>query len=93
MLIIVISFRLYNIQTTKEKKCYRGSVGDEGVLLRLHLDPSGSYVATTSTDKNVCILDFHTGELVASMYGHSEVVTGVKFANDLKHLITVSADR
>ncbi|CAG5136024.1 unnamed protein product, partial [Candidula unifasciata] len=84
--------RLYNIQTTKEKKCYKGSLGDEGVLLRIHLDPSGTYVATTCTDKNVCILDFHTGELVATMYGHSEVITGVKFVNDLKHVITVSAD-
>ncbi|XP_012941670.1 mitogen-activated protein kinase-binding protein 1 isoform X2 [Aplysia californica] len=84
--------RLYNIQTTKEKKCYRGSVGDEGILLRIHLDPSGTYAVTTCTDKNVCILDFHTGEVVATMYGHSEVITGVKFANDLKHVITVSAD-
>lgn len=87
-----ILIRLYNIQTTKEKKCYKGSLGDEGVLLRIHLDPSGTYVATTCTDKNVCILDFHTGELVATMYGHSEVITGVKFVNDLKHVITVSAD-
>ncbi|KAK3792309.1 hypothetical protein RRG08_007385 [Elysia crispata] len=84
--------RLYNIQTTKEKKCYRGSAGDEGVLLRIHLDPSGSYAATSCTDKNVCILDFNSGELLATMYGHSEVITGVKFANDLKHVITVSAD-
>ncbi|XP_059149399.1 WD repeat-containing protein 62-like [Physella acuta] len=84
--------RLYNIQTTKEKKCYKGSAGDEGVLLRIHLDPSGTYAATTCTDKNVCILDFNTGELMATMYGHSEVITGVKFANDLKHVITVSAD-
>ncbi|GFR82686.1 mitogen-activated protein kinase-binding protein 1 [Elysia marginata] len=84
--------RLYNIQTTKEKKCYRGSAGDEGVLLRIHLDPSGSYAATSCTDKNVCILDFNSGELLATMHGHSEVITGVKFANDLKHIITVSAD-
>ncbi|XP_055878525.1 mitogen-activated protein kinase-binding protein 1-like isoform X2 [Biomphalaria glabrata] len=84
--------RLYNIQTTKEKKCYKGSSSDEGILLRIHLDPSGTYAATTCTDKNVCILDFNTGELMATMYGHSEVITGVKFANDLKHVITVSAD-
>lgn len=84
--------RLYNIQTTKEKKCYRGSAGDEGVLLRIHLDPSGSFAATSCTDKNVCILDFNSGELLATMHGHSEVITGVKFANDLKHIITVSAD-
>ncbi|KAH9499537.1 Mitogen-activated protein kinase-binding protein 1, partial [Bulinus truncatus] len=84
--------RLYNIQTTKEKKCYKGSASEEGILLRIHLDPSGTYAATTCTDKNVCILDFNTGELVATMYGHSEVITGVKFTNDLKHIVTVSAD-
>ena len=56
------------------------------------LDPSGTYLATTCTDKHVCIMDFCTGELLATMYGHSEIITGVKFASDLKHVITVSAD-
>ncbi|XP_041352777.1 mitogen-activated protein kinase-binding protein 1-like isoform X2 [Gigantopelta aegis] len=84
--------RIYNIRTAKQKKHYRGSVGDDGILWRLQLDPSGTYCVTSCTDKNMCIIDFYTGELVANMYGHSESITGIMFMNDLKHIISVSAD-
>ncbi|XP_076464740.1 uncharacterized protein LOC143296598 [Babylonia areolata] len=84
--------RIYNMATAKQKKNYRASLGDEGTLLRLQLDPSGTYVATSCTDKNVCVLDFYTGELAATVYGHSDIVTGLRFTSDLKHLISVSAD-
>ena len=78
--------------TAKQKKNYRGSLGDEGTLLRVQLDPSGTYAATSCTDKNMCIIEFYTGELTASAFGHSEIATGLRFTNDLKHLISVSAD-
>ncbi|XP_067680691.1 mitogen-activated protein kinase-binding protein 1-like isoform X2 [Haliotis asinina] len=84
--------RIYNIRTAKQKKNYKGSLTDDGVLLRIQLDPSGCYAATSCTDKNICIVDFYSGELVATMYGHSETITGIKFMNDLKHMISVSAD-
>ena len=88
----VLLVRIYNIRTAKQKKNYKGSFTDDGVLLRVQLDPSGSYAATSCSDKNICLLDFYTGELMATMYGHSEVITGVKFSNDLKHVISISAD-
>ncbi|ESO91984.1 hypothetical protein LOTGIDRAFT_121618, partial [Lottia gigantea] len=84
--------RIYSIAKAKQKKNYKGTQADDGVLLRLQLDPSGSYVATSCTDKSICIVDFYTGEVVATMYGHSEVVTGIQFTNDLKHIISVSSD-
>ncbi|XP_071078858.1 mitogen-activated protein kinase-binding protein 1-like [Haliotis cracherodii] len=84
--------RIYNIRTAKQKKNYKASLTDDGVLLRIQLDPSGCYAATSCTDKNICIVDFYSGELVATMYGHSEIITGLKFMNDLKHMISVSAD-
>ncbi|XP_070180753.1 mitogen-activated protein kinase-binding protein 1-like isoform X2 [Littorina saxatilis] len=84
--------RVYNMATAKQKKNYRASLGDEGTLLRIQLDPSGTYAATSCTDKNVCVLEFYTGELTASVFGHSEITTGLRFTNDLKHLISVSAD-
>lgn len=87
-----IMYRVYNMATAKQKKNYRGSLGDEGVLLRVQLDPSGTYAATSCSDKNLCVLEFYTGELVGTVYGHSEIVTGLRFTNDLKHLISVSAD-
>ncbi|KAM4011991.1 mitogen-activated protein kinase-binding protein 1-like [Anomaloglossus baeobatrachus] len=59
---------------------------------QVQTDPSGLYIATSCSDKNLCIFDFYTGECVATMFGHSEIVTGMKFTNDCKHLISVSGD-
>uniref|UniRef100_UPI0037E78C83 mitogen-activated protein kinase-binding protein 1-like n=1 Tax=Semicossyphus pulcher TaxID=241346 RepID=UPI0037E78C83 len=84
--------RIFNISSGKQKKFYKGSLSEDGSLLRVQLDPSGQYVATSCSDKNISILDFFTGECVATMFGHSEIVTGLKFTNDCKHLISVSGD-
>ncbi|KAM6915111.1 mitogen-activated protein kinase-binding protein 1-like [Xenentodon cancila] len=84
--------RIFNIGSGKQKKLYKGSLSEDGILLRVQIDPSGQYVATSCSDKNISILDFYTGECVATMFGHSEIVTGMKFTNDCKHLITVSGD-
>ncbi|KAL6095585.1 mapkbp1 [Pungitius sinensis] len=84
--------RIFNISSGKQKKIYKGSLSEDGSLLRVQLDPSGQYVATSCSDKNISIFDFHTGECVATMDGHSEIVTGMKFTNDCKHLISVSGD-
>ncbi|XP_056150161.1 mitogen-activated protein kinase-binding protein 1-like [Lampris incognitus] len=84
--------RIFNISNGKQKKLYKGSLSEDGSLLRVQTDPSGQYVATSCSDKNISIFDFHTGECVATMFGHSEIVTGMKFTNDCKHLISVSGD-
>ena len=49
-------------------------------------------MATSCTDKSLSVYDYHTGELMASMCGHSELVTGLAFSNDSRHLISVSGD-
>ncbi|XP_064622019.1 mitogen-activated protein kinase-binding protein 1-like isoform X4 [Lineus longissimus] len=84
--------RIYNVKTGKQRKCYKGSIGDDGTLVRVQLDPSGSYAATSCSDKNICIMDFISGDVVSTMYGHSEIAPGIKFMNDLKHFISVSGD-
>ncbi|XP_013394584.1 WD repeat-containing protein 62 isoform X1 [Lingula anatina] len=84
--------RIYNIKTGKNKKCYKGATGDDGTLIKVQLDPSGTYACTSSSDKSLAIFDFYTGECMGSMFGHSEIATGVRFMNDLKHIITVSGD-
>ncbi|KAK2182251.1 hypothetical protein NP493_359g02037 [Ridgeia piscesae] len=85
--------RCYMIRARGRRLCYSPfPVGSEGTLIRVELDQSGAYLATTCSNKNICLYDFFSGELVASMNGHSEIVTGVKFMNDLKHLISVSGD-
>uniref|UniRef100_A0A673M574 Mitogen-activated protein kinase binding protein 1 n=1 Tax=Sinocyclocheilus rhinocerous TaxID=307959 RepID=A0A673M574_9TELE len=86
------SIRIFNICNGKQKKVYKGSQGEDGTLIKVQTDPSGLYVATSCSDKNISIFDLYTGECVATMFGHSEIVTGMKFTNDCKHLISVSGD-
>uniref|UniRef100_A0AAY5KW55 Mitogen-activated protein kinase binding protein 1 n=1 Tax=Esox lucius TaxID=8010 RepID=A0AAY5KW55_ESOLU len=86
------SIRIFNISNGKQKKLYKGSQGEDGTVIKVQTDPSGLYVATSCSDKNISIFDFYSGECVATMFGHSEVVTGMKFTNDCKHMITVSGD-
>uniref|UniRef100_A0A672NFF0 WD repeat domain 62 n=1 Tax=Sinocyclocheilus grahami TaxID=75366 RepID=A0A672NFF0_SINGR len=48
----------------------------------VQLDPSGMFLATSCSDKNICIFDYESGECVATLFGHSEIVTGMKFSQD-----------
>ncbi|XP_054318277.1 WD repeat-containing protein 62 isoform X6 [Pongo pygmaeus] len=84
--------RVYNTVNGKQKKCYKGSQGDEGSLLKVHVDPSGTFLATSCSDKSISVIDFYSGECIAKMFGHSEIVTSMKFTYDCHHLITVSGD-
>ncbi|XP_070080219.1 WD repeat-containing protein 62 isoform X19 [Equus caballus] len=84
--------RVYNTVNGKQKKCYKGSQGDEGSLLKVHVDPSGTFLATSCSDKSISVIDFYSGECIAKMFGHSEIVTSMKFTYDCRHLITVSGD-
>ncbi|TWW69079.1 mitogen-activated protein kinase-binding protein 1-like [Takifugu flavidus] len=84
--------RIFNINSGKQKKLYKGSLSEDGSLIRVQLDPSGQYVATSCSDKNISIFEFNSGECVATMFGHSEIVTGMKFTNDCKYLISASGD-
>ncbi|XP_042653178.1 WD repeat-containing protein 62 isoform X2 [Tyto alba] len=84
--------RVYNTANGKQKCCYKGSQGDDGSLLKVQLDPSGTFLATSCSDKSIALIDFRSGESVATVFGHSEIVTGMRFTYDCKHLITVSGD-
>ncbi|OWK16262.1 hypothetical protein Celaphus_00004481, partial [Cervus elaphus hippelaphus] len=63
--------RVYNTLNGKQKKCYKGSQGDDGSLLKVHVDPSGTFLATSCSDKSISVIDFYSGECVAKMFGHS----------------------
>jgi WD40 repeat protein len=86
------NIRIYNTRNGKQKKCYSGSASNDGTLLRLELDPSNNYAATSSSDKSLSVYDFFSGECIATMFGHSEISTGIKFLDDLKHFVSVSVD-
>ena len=56
------------------------------------LDSSGIYAATSCTDKTLCVYDYYSGECMATMFGHSELVTGLRFTNDCRRLVSASGD-
>lgn len=86
------NIRVYGTQNAKHTKTFKGSHSDEGTLIKLSLDLSGIYIATSCTDKTLSVYDYYSGECMAKMCGHSELVTGLKFTNDCKHLISASGD-
>ncbi|XP_041850150.1 WD repeat-containing protein 62 isoform X2 [Melanotaenia boesemani] len=84
--------RVYDVETGKMKKCLKGSSSDDGALLKVQMDPSGSFFATSCSDKNITVFDYESGECVATLFGHSEIVTCMRFSPDCRHLISVSGD-
>ncbi|KAE8751323.1 hypothetical protein FOCC_FOCC001894 [Frankliniella occidentalis] len=86
------NIRVYNVTNGKHSKTFKGSVGEDGSLIKVVLDPSGIFVATSCTDKTLCVYDYYSGECMATMLGHSELVTGLRFTNDCKRLVSASGD-
>lgn len=84
--------RVYNVLDGKLNRTFKASTADDGTLLKLSLDQSAHYVATSTSDKSLAIYITKTGECAAAMYGHSENSTGLRFSHDYRRLISVSAD-
>ncbi|KHJ40935.1 WD domain, G-beta repeat protein [Trichuris suis] len=84
--------RVYSLSDGKQKGCMKGSLAEDGTVIKVELDPSGSFIATSSSDKNVYVFDVDNGNCVAVLGGHGELVTGIKFLYDCRHLVTVSGD-
>ncbi|VEN46371.1 unnamed protein product [Callosobruchus maculatus] len=84
--------RIYSVNTGKHTKSFKGSTGDDGTLIKVVLDRSGIYLATSCTDKSLSVYDYYSGECMATMCGHSELATGLRFTNDCRRLISASGD-
>ena len=84
------NIRVYAVSNGKHSRTFRGSSGDDGTLIKVCLDRSGAFAAASCTDKSLAVYDYHSGECMATMVGHSELVTGVRFTNDCRHLVSVS---
>lgn len=84
--------RVYDVITGKNTSNFKGSQGDDGTLIKIAFDPSGTFIATSCTDKSLYIYDYQSGECLAATSGHSELVTGLKFSQNGKNLISVSGD-
>ncbi|XP_041971032.1 mitogen-activated protein kinase-binding protein 1 isoform X2 [Aricia agestis] len=84
--------RVYSASHGRHTKTFRGTTAEDGTLIKVALDSSGIYLATSSTDKLLSVYDYYSGECMATMYGHSEIVTGLKFTPDCQHLVSASGD-
>ncbi|XP_049824929.1 mitogen-activated protein kinase-binding protein 1 isoform X3 [Aethina tumida] len=84
--------RIYSVTNGKHTKSFKGSSGDDGSLLKVVLDRSGIFLATSCTDKSLSVYDYYSGECMATMCGHSELATGLRFTNDCRRLISASGD-
>ncbi|CAI0424366.1 unnamed protein product [Linum tenue] len=62
---------------------------DFGDPIKVIMDPSCSYLVCSYSNKSICVYDSMTGEMVTQAMGHGEVVTGVVFLPDCKHLVSV----
>ena len=60
------NIRVYSVGGAKQTKTFKGSASEDGTLIKVVLDRSGIYCATSCTDKTLAIYDYHTGELMAS---------------------------
>ena len=50
------------------------------------------YVAVCSFDKVIRLFDYFSGEVLAQVSGHSELITALKFSLDGKYLVSVGGD-
>ncbi|XP_065184492.1 mitogen-activated protein kinase-binding protein 1-like isoform X1 [Sycon ciliatum] len=84
--------RLYHCNSGKSTRSIKLPSGDAGGLVKIELDPSGSVLATCSSDRSISLIDIASGEVAAILHGHAETITGIKFTLDCRRLISVSAD-
>ncbi|XVE76508.1 hypothetical protein DITRI_Ditri12bG0179300 [Diplodiscus trichospermus] len=65
---------------------------DFGDPIKVAMDPSGSYLVCSFSNKSICLYDFMSGEIIAQAVGHGEVATGIIFLPDCKHIVSVGGD-
>jgi WD40 repeat protein len=84
--------RTYSIKDGKKLRQFKGSLNEDGYLLKMDIDRTGTLLATSCTDKCVYIWDLNTCECLAYICGHSELIIDLKFTFDNKYLITIGVD-
>ncbi|KAK3226204.1 hypothetical protein Dsin_006066 [Dipteronia sinensis] len=65
---------------------------DYGDPIKVTMDPSGTYLVCSYSNKSICLYDFISGQMITQAMGHGEVVTGVIFLPDCKHIVSVGGD-
>ena len=62
---------MFSVSGGKKLTTIKAPAGDEGGLLKVTLDPSGHYAATSCADKSILVFDLSSGDCVSRLYGHS----------------------
>lgn len=62
----------------------RGALRSPCSFPQVQLDPSGTFLATSCSDKSISIIDFRSGECVAKMFGHSGCFPGAGVVENLE---------
>jgi WD40 repeat protein len=87
-------FRVYNTEDGRRVQKWKDPTNDHaGYLIKIDIDSSGRYLATSCSNKCVYLWDMRTPEHIASLCGHAEVVTDLKFSHDGRRLYTIAGDR
>lgn len=63
-----------------------------GDPLRMVLDPSGLLLAISFSDRSILIVDWFTGGVLASVWGHSQPVQAMVFTADCRALLSVGKE-
>ncbi|KAH9286084.1 WD repeat-containing protein 62 [Echinococcus granulosus] len=84
--------RLYQIAKARQLFHYRASTCEDGSPVCCAADPTSTLIAAAGSDKHINLFHLFTGELVATLYGHADIVMGLIFLPDLRHLVSFSYD-
>ncbi|CEF62148.1 WD40 repeat and WD40/YVTN repeat-like-containing domain and WD40-repeat-containing domain-containing protein [Strongyloides ratti] len=77
-------------KTGKEINIIKGTISNQGQVIKISLDPSGSYSAITCSDRYTYIIEMSSGNCVAVLGGQSDSIASVSFSPDCKRIILVS---
>uniref|UniRef100_A0A3B3TFT0 MABP1/WDR62 second WD40 domain-containing protein n=1 Tax=Paramormyrops kingsleyae TaxID=1676925 RepID=A0A3B3TFT0_9TELE len=78
---------VYSLKSGKMTKTIKSPLSDV-TFLKMQMDVSGTFLATSCSNGTICIFDYSSGDCVVTLFGHSDSVTGIQFSHDCRHLIT-----
>ncbi|KAL0451055.1 UNVERIFIED_CONTAM: WD repeat-containing protein 62 [Sesamum latifolium] len=77
----------FDIQSGKLIKWFKHDA-DVGEPVKVTTDGTRGYVACSYSDRSIYMYDYVTGKMVAHAAGHSDLITGIVFLPDCKHLVS-----
>jgi WD40 repeat protein len=97
------TIRVWDVASAKTVRTIRGEIapGGAGKILAMALSPDGKWLAVggmfhqtnAKAGSIIRLYNFASGQLVALLKGHKNVVVGLAFSPDSRHLISGSTDK